>query len=189
MLGAAGLLTALWSWLRRRLPFDALITFGTLQIPLLLVTPPFDRYMIFLMPGGFALLSLGKATRLGRASATLLLLAYGAASVGLTHDWLTWQRARWELGHWAEAQGIPALSIEGGIEWDGDHTDRTDGTPPCRVLQDWQILTASQWFPRITGEYGLSSTPFSDVKASREYKLWLTPGKHSVYLLGPPNRH
>ena len=134
----------------------------------------------------------GEERPLGRIAAGGLLLASGAASVALMHDWLTWQGARWELGRWAVDQGIAANAIEGGFEWDGDHTDRTNPSGSIIRAQDrhFHVSALGSKFP-ITGEYGLSSTIYqgAEVVASRPYTLWLAPGHHTMYLLAPPGHN
>src|SRR5262249_8964483 len=104
--GASHLLASFIFWLRQAFPLRPLILFGLLVFALLLVSLPFDRYWIFLIPSGIVLMCQADERPLGRVAAAALLLAYGAASVALMHDWLTWQGARWELGRWAIHQGI-----------------------------------------------------------------------------------
>jgi hypothetical protein len=189
--GAAHLLGCFAAWLRSGCNWRPLVAFGLLVFALLLVSMPFDRYWIFLLPGGIALMCQPDERPLGRIAAAALLLAYGAASVSLMHDWLTWQGARWELGRWAVHEGIAARAIEGGIEWDGDHTDRLN---PREVIipadaRYFFVPALDSWFP-ILGDYGLSSTPYPDAVTlqSRPYTLWLSPGKHTMYLLGRPQQ-
>jgi len=65
-----------------------------------------------------------------------MLALYAWISVGLMHDWLAWNAARWELGRQALAQGIATTDIEGGFEWDGWYAcaDRTTpGWSPPRI--------------------------------------------------------
>jgi len=189
ILGAAHLLGSFAAWLRSGCNWHPLVVFGMLVFALLLVSMPFDRYWIFLIPGGMALMCQGEERPLGRMAAGALLLAYGAACVALMHDWLTWQGARWELGRWAVRQGIAANAIEGGIEWDGDHTDRAKPSEtiipaPARFFS---VPALDSWFP-VTGKYGLSSTPHvgARILETRPYALWLSPGRHAMYLLSPP---
>jgi hypothetical protein len=190
--GAAHLLGGFVSWLRGGCPWRPLVIFGALVFALVLVSMPFDRYWIFLIPGGIALMCQGEERPLGRIAAGGLLLASGAASVALMHDWLTWQGARWELGRWAIDQGIAAKAIEGGFEWDGDHTDRLHPSEPIidAPARYFSVPALDSWFP-ITGEYGLSATQYQGAKTleRRPYTLWLSPGKHTMYLLAPPDEN
>jgi hypothetical protein len=191
--GATHLMGSFVSWLRWGCDWRPLVIFGLLVFALLLVSMPFDRYWIFLIPGGITLMSEGDERPRGRVTAGAILLAYAAASVTLMHDWLTWQGARWELGRWAMEQGIAAKAIEGGIEWDGDRTDRLD---PSEVVipaqtRHFHVPDLDRYLFPITGEYGLSSTinPGAEVLGSRPYTLWLSPGQHTMYLLAPPGQN
>jgi hypothetical protein len=187
--GAAHLLGSFATWLRSGCKWQPLVVFSALVFALLLVSMPFDRYWIFLIPGGVALMCQGDERAGGRLAARAVLLAYAAASVALMHDWLAWQGARWEIGRWAVAKGIAASAIEGGIEWDGEHTDRLD---PSQAIpaprRHFSVSTLDSWFP-ITGDYGLSSTPYSGARTitKRAYTLWLSPGRHTMHLLAPPH--
>ena len=51
------------------------------------------------------------------APAAAALAVYGAVSVGLMHDWLAWNSARWAVGRRALAAGVRPTDIEGGFEW------------------------------------------------------------------------
>jgi hypothetical protein len=189
--GAGHFLGGFAAWVRSGVYWRPLVIFGLLVFGLLLVSLPFDRYWIFLIPGGITLMCQGDERPWGRLAAGLLLLAYGAASVALMHDWLTWQGARWELGRWAIDQGIAPNAIEGGVEWDGDHTDRLNPSEPIiRAPARYFFVPAlDSWFP-ITGEYGLSATQYQGAKTlgQRPYTLWLSPGKHTMYLLASPGK-
>lgn len=50
-----------------------------------------------------------------------LLIVYAVLSIGYTHDFLVWNRARWDTVQYRVGQeGIPPLTIEGGLsvnEW------------------------------------------------------------------------
>src|SRR5262249_37071002 len=126
VVGASGFLVALWCH-RKVTP---LLWFALLQLPLLLVSPLFDRYMIFLMPGALSTLCPCRPHRMGKLLGTALLSFFAISSIGLMHDWLAWQSARWELSRWAvDNRRILATAIEGGLEWDGSHEAKPNPFP------------------------------------------------------------
>jgi hypothetical protein len=86
----------------------------------------FDRFLIFaLMPIMVVLvLPINKGFRTFNTYPVVfcvtLLAIYGTFSTGATHDYLSWNRARWEaLRHLTEGQNIPPKFIDGGFEFNG----------------------------------------------------------------------
>jgi hypothetical protein len=156
-----------------------------------LLAPDFyDRYLIFLLPGVLALAASGEpgpaAAEEGprRLAGGVAIVALGAVSFALMHDWLSWNAARWELGRRAIARHIDPHDIEGGVEWDAWHTSL--GSAPARPSgAKWPLPFTREWFPAVTGRYALS---FSDVRGMRRldaepYDLWLSPGPREFLLL------
>jgi hypothetical protein len=164
----------------------ALLTFSFLQLPIIFFTPVFhDRYLLSLLPGA---MSLGEDERpalgLRRMAGGAMLAAFAFCSLGLMHDWLVWNSARWHLGRAAVDEGISPADIEGGLEWDGWWTSvpRHPVPLPTPRLASPYI---HQSFPEITGQYALSFSPLphSRVVKSEVYRLWLNPGTWEFYLL------
>jgi hypothetical protein len=106
-------------------------------------------------------------------------------SIGLMHDWLAWNAARWALGQRALAHHTDPLDIEGGVEWDGWYTTAKEvrerpAHPP------WPVLPfTKEWFSSVTGHYALSFSQLSGARTidSEPYTLWLLPGKRRFFLL------
>jgi hypothetical protein len=177
-----------WSALTRPLTL-----FTLLQVPFLLVAPDlYDRYFLFLLPGALALVwgegQEGRDApllRLRWCAALVVLVVLALVSVGLMHDWLAWNSARWELGRRAVASGVPPLDIEGGVEWDGwfDSLDEPTAPVPPSPLK---LRFTKEWFPAIRGRYALS---FSEEPGTRRidaepYDVWLPPGRRELFLIG-----
>src|SRR5262249_7098435 len=153
--------------------------------PFLLIVPYiYDRYLLFLLPGALALAAStlkegGAPRRRWLLSGLAALTVFALVSVGLMHDWLSWNAARWELGRRAAARHINPLDIEGGVEWDGWFAPVADDSTPPRTSR-WPVLPFTKdWFPSITGHYALS---FSEIRGTRRvdaepYSLWLPPGQ------------
>jgi hypothetical protein len=168
-----------------------LLAFTALQIPLLLTAPEFyDRYLLFLLPGGLALATpRAPAGRAGRAAGAAALALLGLASVGLMHDWLAWNSARWELGRRAVERGVHPWEIEGGFEWDGwfapSPLRRSRQQRPEGLTLPFTLRVLGS---HIAGRYALS---FSELKGTttvdaEPYRLWLLPGPRRFYLLRLP---
>ncbi len=169
--------------------------FALFGIPFLLVAPDFyDRYLLFLLPGALALVAAHRPNvphaESGRPGLAPLaaVTALGLVSIGLMHDWLAWNTARWQLGRRAMARQIEPRDIEGGVEWDAWYASPDTEPPPNRARR-WPVLPFTQeWFPAITGHYALSFSPVPGAKQvdSEPYELWLVPGRHQFLLLEAP---
>lgn len=109
---------------RRLIAFPFLI-FIFYIIPVLLIGY-YDRYFIFLLP---ALMLIITGTRYysysfrPRRHAFLVIpvmIIYAVLSVGATHDYLSWNRARWKaLNFLTKNSGISYKKIDGGFEFNG----------------------------------------------------------------------
>ena len=130
---------------------------------------------------------------------TATLVLYGWISVGLMHDWLSWNAARWELGRQAVAQGIAPTDIEGGFEWNGwyacadpDHSLVGPARPPLRHQGVSLSLPFTQrWFPAVTGQYALAFTQPTNsfVIASKQYTQWLGASPRVFLFVGQLGAH
>jgi 4-amino-4-deoxy-L-arabinose transferase-like glycosyltransferase len=192
---AAGAVLVVQAWQARRAGGWAspLVLFALLQVPFLLLAPYLlDRYLLFLIPGALALAIIpcpedaGASRRPGWVLGVASVGVLGLASVGLMHDWLAWNAARWELGRRAVAGHIDPLDIEGGFEWDGWYAPAAAAEPG---EARWPVLSFTRgWFPATTGHYALS---FSPVRGARRldtlpYSLWLQPGRREFLLVELP---
>jgi hypothetical protein len=155
----------------------------------------YDRYLLFLLPGALSLAACGakagtaqEEPRQHLLPALVALGAVGLVSVGLMHDWLAWNSARWELGRRAVARQIEPLDIEGGFEWDGWHAPVGENPPPPGPLS-WPVLPFTrEWFPLVTGRYALSFSKLEGARTidSEPYDLWLRPGRFQFFLCELP---
>jgi hypothetical protein len=173
-----------------------LALFTLFSIPFILVAPDlYDRYLLFLLPGALALAATEAPGAVAAPESRGRWLAAGAAAVltgtvslGLMHDWLAWNAARWALGRRAVARHVDPRDIEGGVEWDAWHAGVGDAAPRSGGPR-WPVLPFTRdWFPAITGRYALS---FSELRGARRldsepYELWLLPGRREFFLLELP---
>jgi Dolichyl-phosphate-mannose-protein mannosyltransferase len=169
---------------------DPILLLGALQIPLVMMLGNlFDRYVLFFLPAALYVAAEKPSNSRSRLlPAMALLLGFGLVSVGLMHDWLAWNSARWALGRRAvHERGIDPKDIEGGFEWNGWHAPaprRLDTASPQAGL----VLKFTQdYFPHVTGRYALSFSemPGTVVVDSEPYPEWLSPGQKRFLLIQP----
>src|SRR5262249_50185403 len=95
-----------------------LVIFALLHLAILaLAATYFDRYLLPLVPGVLAL-AVWEYRRPRWKAGLAALIALGGLSIGLTHDWISWNAACWDLGRRAAAHGIDPGDIQAGFEWD-----------------------------------------------------------------------
>ena len=99
------------------------------------------------------------------------LAAFAFFSVAGTHDYLAWNRARWEGLRSFEAQNIPADRIDGGFEFNYWHSAGKEGS--CRP--DWHL----------GDEYTVGLSPIKEYRVIREipFKKWLPPYKKIILVM------
>jgi hypothetical protein len=184
--GGAALLARLAGRPRAGAP-GLLLPFTLVQVVLLLIARAvYDRYLEFLLPGALALAGAGAGRLAWRGvPAAAALALYGAVSVGLMHDWLAWNAARWALGRRAVAAGVRPADIEGGFEWDGWFAP--DPAPPAADDAGLALPFTRDYFPWVTGRYALAfSVPPGAVAVDAElYTTWLPPARRVFYLARP----
>lgn len=149
-------------------------------IPLALVGSKisFDRYYLPLLP--FLMMLLvpvirSPGNRIVTVISLLLITLYAAFSIGGTHDYLAWNRARWEALNDLMKSGVPARQIDGGFEFNGwyfyDPLYRSKRFPKWWYVQD--------------DLYTLSFGDLPGYEEFREYSFrrWIPPGDGRVLVL------
>ena len=142
----------------------------------------FDRYMLILVPLGLAVVSQTTHVR-GRRPGALCVgvgvavaLLLGALSVAGTHDYLSWNRARWTaIHHLTEDVGIHPTEMDGGFEFNGYYLYDEKYEP--RPDMSW-------WW--VHGDtYVLAFGPMEgyDVARSYPFRRWLPIGEGEVLIL------
>ncbi len=149
---------ALWAWtLRGTLRALGPSTLALVWLGVLAAAPPFyDRYLVPLVP----LFVVDLVPRLGRLRAWAwgVLAALGVLSAAGTHDYLAWNRCRWELVEGLLADGVSPDEIEAGYEWAGwRHAWRGTVSLPRRdPASPWWIRL---WAPQIVPRYVVALCP------------------------------
>jgi hypothetical protein len=146
----------------------------------------FDRYLLVLVPLAAAALAAsprGLGTGPAFAVPALLLGVWGVAG---THDYMQWNRARWDLLQGLEARGVDARRIDGGMEYNGDRLAAVLGTAPTDAdARRGQPASRKSWWWVVDDEFVIA---FSDLEGysiteEREWTRWLPPGQGRVLLL------
>jgi hypothetical protein len=181
---------------------ELLTVFTAVHLPFLfLPNVIFDRYLIVLMPGALYLATnpgaegvperASRCCTPARALGLVVLAVLGLFSVGLLHDWLSWNSARWAVGQRALEQGLAASDIEGGFEWNGWYSPHPVFAR-CREEHKGLMLWLTYcMYAHISGRYALSfSVPEGTRVVDREpYDLWLLPGRRDFYLIEQQAAH
>ena len=100
----------------------------------------FDRYFIFALVPLMMLLAHERPRAPGShraaafSAAVVLTLAYGVFAVGATHDYLEWNRARWNAASDLLRRDISSKHINGGFEFNGWH-----GYDPDEPVKSWNL--------------------------------------------------
>lgn len=142
-----------------------------------LLTSPFDRYYLPLV----ALLALAvlppgaAAPPRATAAAGALLAVMAAFSIAATHDYLAWNRARWQGLEALAAAGVPPHRIDGGAEFNGLHLFRAD----------YRARPGKSWWWVEDDEYVLTMGPLPGYGPAQRYpyRRWLPPGTGEIFVL------
>lgn len=182
---AGALVAALWRpETRRHAWLTALIVslsglYGAALLLLGVKNLVLDRYLLLFGPLAclLALAAAGKlrASVAGDHAAAVLLVVLGLFSVGATHDFLAWNRARWAATTELSAAGVDAKRIDGGYEFNGWFT-----YDPAYVPTD-----ARSWWWVVDDEYVIASGPVPGYRVEKEYPFsrWLLAERGRVVTL------
>jgi 4-amino-4-deoxy-L-arabinose transferase-like glycosyltransferase len=166
---------------RRYLPVLAISATLLLFAPL----PPFllfDRYIIPLLPTLLIIIVAQdkpeepKPAKGMYRTSTVIMFLFAVFSICGTHDFLSWNKARWSALHYlTDEQGISPHSIDGGFEFNGWHLYGIVDQPKDR----------RSWWWVDDDEYLIA---FGDIKHYDEikkfkYKRWLPPDSARIYAL------
>jgi hypothetical protein len=142
----------------------------------------FDRYLLPSIPFLLAVVarcasesgtSIGASRRLVFFA---LLLPLAAFSIAATHDYFSWNRARWEgIRHLVEDLRVPPANISGGLELD---TPRDHGLPAFNVRVPSEAPPGDVHY-----SVGLREIDGWRVIASYPCRLYLVPSQRRVWVL------
>jgi hypothetical protein len=172
-----------WAWLVT----NPLLLFTIFQLPFI-VAPfwIFDRYFVVLLPAALSLAApLGPLPRRAWLPGLAALGVVAVISLALMHDWLAWNRARWDLGDRAIACGIPMEELEGGLEWNGWHAAQAGRSPRGDGAYGLAVIFTQLYFPHISATHALAFSELPDTKVidAEPYSQWLVPGDWEFLLI------
>ena len=158
-----------------------LLTTSALYLGTTCAAVQFDRYFLPLVPLlGVALLppdggrTTSRRTWVGAAILLVLLTAYGVAG---THDYLAWNRARWQALRQLADDGIAANRIDGGPEFNGplfyaEGSGNSGGG-------------GRSWWWVADDEYLITMGPVPGYAVDRRvpYSRWMPPGPAEITVL------
>lgn len=138
----------------------------------------FDRYFFQMLP--FLLILLVPEQpffpkKIATAASVVTLTIMSATSIATTHDYLAWNRARWQaLDYLTNEKNIAPNRIDGGFEFNGWHK------PGPRDPGD-----GKSWWWVDEDEYVVAFGDLGSFKNERgfPFQRWLPPGIDSVFVL------
>ena len=144
----------------------------------------FDRYLIILLPLLMMLVSVSttnisnwKVDSKVISIALIMMLLYGGFTIGATHDYLSWNRVRWQALHslMQESQ-ISPNQIDGGFEFNGWY-----------LYDDFKYKQKpdKSWWWVDNDDYIISFGPITGYEEVKRYpfRKWLPFGKENIFVL------
>jgi 4-amino-4-deoxy-L-arabinose transferase-like glycosyltransferase len=152
---------------------------GVYLVSLSLVSQ-FDRYMLLYLPLLLVPASLAlqgqRSSRPAMAASLAVTLAYAVFSVSAVHDYVGWNRTRWQaITYLTSEVRVPAERLDAGFEFNGLYTYSADYV---------RVPNKSPWWVR-DNEYVVAFDILPGYDVLREYtvKSWLPAGIKRVYVL------
>jgi hypothetical protein len=167
----------------RRLVFLVFVVPGLAYLGILLIAKIFfDRYLLFLLlpflvlalqavPGGIY----NRISARAMVYPLVLLVVFLSFSTAGTHDYLAWNRARWQAVQWLQDNAVCARDCDGGFEVNS----YLDGQ------QNIGKIGVSAVFQRVDARYLIAVGPFPEYKTIQSFPCssWLPFGIKEILLL------
>ncbi len=144
----------------------------------------FDRYLLLLLPLLMMLVSVSttnisnwKVDSKVISIALIMMLLYGGFTIGATHDYLSWNRVRWQALHslMQESQ-ISPNQIDGGFEFNGWY-----------LYDDFKYKQKpdKSWWWVDNDDYIISFGPITGYEEVKRYPFsrWLPFGQENIFVL------
>jgi len=146
-----------------------------------------DRYLLFLIPGVMAaLVAFSGSSSLEKietwklphmAIAMALVLGFGIFSIAGTHDYLSWNRARWQaLSDLTDRDGVSPMQINGGWEFNGWYSYEAKYRDKLNFLSG-DLSHENQYLVTIGPVPG-----YDEIRRFR-FRRWLPPGNGDIFVL------
>lgn len=163
---------------RSSFPATFCLSLACLCFVSLLLVQQFDRYALIYLPllaiPAFAELRALRPAKAAVAAAFSVLLLYAGFSVSAVHDYLAWNRTRWQaISYLTHDLRIPVDKLDGGFEFNGMYTYSDDyvrnpNKSPWWVRDNEYVVA----FDRLPGVRRAQGVPGED----------LASGRHQVHL-------
>jgi Dolichyl-phosphate-mannose-protein mannosyltransferase len=165
----------------RTIKVFSLFILGGYSTYLLMDQAFFDRYLLFLMPFLLLLLLPTKAERrtnwaFGLALVPFLLLTF--LSIAGTHDYLAWNRLRWQGLNTLVQQGVPLTEIDGGFEFNAWHEPGPGNADMGGFGKSWWNVVDDKYVA------ALGPMECRPKVLSYGYNRWINFDRDSVFILG-----
>ena len=189
-IAAGGAMLATWiaSVLRPRSPGHAFVALAALLLfgsSLLHTRYYFDRYLLAVVP--FLVATLAASERLRRLPLALVLACtLGWYAIAGTHDYLAWNRARWDALDRLTLTGTPATEIDGGMEFNAWLLAPTlDRWPSDADVRPGQPENRHSWWWVVDDRYVVAFRPLDGYHIREElpFTRWLVPAYDHLFLL------
>jgi 4-amino-4-deoxy-L-arabinose transferase-like glycosyltransferase len=140
----------------------------------------FDRHILIV---AFPLLILvGRLSKAnthvkGLAAAVAAIVLLGSFAVAATHDYMQWNRIRWEMGRQLLAKGVDPLSIVGGFEFNAwNNYDTFVARGRTAQVSHW-------WYDRR--DFIITMMPMDGylIRQTRSYYSWVHQRSIEIYLI------
>ena len=156
------------------------LSFAVLCLVSLSLVSQFDRYMLLYVPllliPASVQLRKRPPTRPALIAALAATLLYAAFSISAVHDYMAWNRTRWEATRYVTNDlGVPAERLDGGFEFNGLYTYSEDYV---------RLPNKSPWWVK-DDEYVIAFDVLPGYRALKLYPVrsWLPAGIKRIYAL------
>ena len=145
-------------------------------VPLAIQHSLFDRHILLFLPFVMILVLGAQEISQLKIKVTLGMLGLMAIfSVLATHDYLSWNRVRWQALDELMTEGIAPALIDGGFEFNGSYTYKKDYKRTSQ--KSWW------WVDKDTYLVSFGVVRGYTEKASYSYPRWLKPGRGTIMVL------
>jgi hypothetical protein len=138
----------------------------------------FDRYFIVLIPFFIILISFinVKSYRISTIISFIFLTCFAIFSVAATHDYLSWNRAKWKGLIKLINNGISPGKIDGGIEFNGWYETGKIDTGET-MNKSWWFVKDDEYVASLGNIYGYDNI------GSVKFKSYLTFNEDSIVIM------
>ncbi len=130
-----------------------------------------DRHLLPFM--AFALLAMAKSAERWSKIGVVLFGIIALFSIVATHDYLAWNRARWQAIGQLTRQGATPAQMDGGFEFNGWH-GAAGPSPRTLGLTSWWFVRDDEWVVSFDSIWGY------DTVALFPYQRWLPPTQDAI---------